>query len=189
MRNMDLASTQEAVRASIHQADTTRNHFLFVIPYLLFWNLVRRLTLILGEGKRQREREIWRWRWRWIEGSESLKRHLQLLFIEQILSIDKVRVIAGLVELALRTLLWCWWVWRDNGSTPSRAPQVCKPLVLQCLVMIFISHHPLRTPALIFLERNVCRIYPWHRQPRFLLLFSFSVSMSVHPSRVNFTRS
>ena len=57
MRNMDLASTQEAVRASIHQADTTRNHFLFVIPYLLFWNLVRRLTLILGEGKRQRERE------------------------------------------------------------------------------------------------------------------------------------
>ena len=31
---MDLASTQEAVRASIHQADTTRNHFLFVIPYI-----------------------------------------------------------------------------------------------------------------------------------------------------------
>ena len=48
---------------------------------------------------------------------------------------------------------------------------------LQCLVMIFFSHHLPWSPVLIFLESNVCGIYPWHRQPRFLLLFSFSVSI------------
>ena len=31
---------------------------------------------------------------------------------------------------------------------------------LQCLVMIFFSHHLPWSPVLIFLESNVCGIYP-----------------------------